>query len=321
MYIECRHIFPSGKKCKSPALTEKDFCYFHHNKRNQKRVPQVREANLGSQPSTLVHYLPQLEDGDTILTAISDVIQALAANRIDPRRAQILIYGLQVASQHSKRLSPHTTLEPVREAYQDEDGSLVGPRLQAYDTEDISLDDEAEDEDDEVTEEERRAYFNRPWETVPQIQAVAQQTSTEPRKAGKRRCRITAHVSVPTGARERVAELSAVGNSQRKKAAVFFATENGGLQEPEKKHRKAFLQSGEAPLLPPDPPLPIAQLRAYAQKQILKTFYLDGAVTHRIKDQPGRRTSEQGTAKPFRNRASKSNRKEAEGFFDSAITI
>jgi len=303
MYIECRHIFPSGKKCKSPALTEKDFCYFHHNKRNQK-LP----ARKSGEPSTLVHHLPHLEDGDTILTAISDVLQALAANRIDPRRAQILIYGLQVASQHSKHLSPHTTLEPVREAYEDEDGALVGPRLQAYDTEDIPLDDDAEDEDDEeVTEEERRAYFNRPWETVPQIQAVAQQITTEPRKAGKRRCRTTPHVVVSTGAQERVA------NSKRKKCAAFFAGANGGKQAPEKKHCRAFLKSVEAPLLPPDPPLPIAQLRAYAQKQILKTFYLNGAVTQQIKDQPSASPASREQRNLSGNRTNKSNRKEAEG--------
>ena len=31
MYIECRHILPNGRKCHSPALRGKPFC-FHHAK-------------------------------------------------------------------------------------------------------------------------------------------------------------------------------------------------------------------------------------------------------------------------------------------------
>src|SRR5579864_3691546 len=99
MYIECRHIFPNGKKCASPALTGQDFCYFHNNKRNQKTP-----SRKAGQPSAVVHQLQQLEDEVAIQLALSDVVLALAANRIDPRRAQILIYGLQVASQHGKQL-------------------------------------------------------------------------------------------------------------------------------------------------------------------------------------------------------------------------
>jgi hypothetical protein len=213
MYIECRHIFPSGKKCQSPALTEKDFCYFHHNKRNQ----QPRSHKSG-EPSTLIHHLPPLEDVDTIMTALSDVLLALAANRIDPRRAQILIYGLQVASQHSKRLSHPSSIETVREAYEDADGTLVGPRLQALDTEDIDLDDEEEDEDNRpTTEEERRAYFGRPSAAsedearLPQIHAVASDSHEkgcpilraakggrhEPQSANQP-CRTFADATIPT---------------------------------------------------------------------------------------------------------------------------
>ncbi len=98
MYTECRHIFTSGRKCQSPSLKDQDFCYFHQSAR---RAPQ---GNPGSQdqPSTVVHQLPPLEDADAIQLALSDVVLALAANRIDPRRAQILIYGLQVASQNNR---------------------------------------------------------------------------------------------------------------------------------------------------------------------------------------------------------------------------
>jgi hypothetical protein len=206
MYIECRHIFPSGKKCQSPALTSSDFCYFHHNKRNQKSP-----SRKSGEPSTLVQLLPQLEDADTILTALSDVIIALAANRIDAHRARILIYGLQVASQHSRRIGQNSSIQTVRETYQDEDGSLVGPRLQRYDSEDLTDDDDDVDEEDEAAAIEERwnreldeqygSLLNAPEEPMtnttnasasepeatghlPQIQAAA-----EPRGATRQRCR------------------------------------------------------------------------------------------------------------------------------------
>jgi hypothetical protein len=145
MYNECRHIFTSGKKCQSPALKDQNFCYFHSNTR---RVPQVplsnTKGNLGlqGQPSTAVHTLPPLEDADAIQLALSDVVLALAANRIDPRRARILIYGLQVASQNHRNRSlvaakEEVPAQTVRETHEHEDGTLIGPAKQSPDPEEI----------------------------------------------------------------------------------------------------------------------------------------------------------------------------------------
>jgi hypothetical protein len=280
MYIECRHIFPSGKKCQSPALAEKEFCYFHHNKRNQKP-----RAYKSGEPSTLIHHLPQLEDVDTILTALSDVLVALAANRIDPRRAQILLYGLQVASQHSRRISHPSSIETVREAYEEADGTLVGPRLQALDTEDIHLDDEEEDEDNRpVTEEERRAYFGirasaQPEDEadIPHIQAVADPPQLQPRHPE----RSVAKSKDPREQRSCVALRSKARLPQHKNEKGFpILTLNGvkgkgGKQEPQSAHKpcRTFPQSNQAPLQPPDPPLTPGQLRNYARKQILKALH------------------------------------------------
>ena len=273
MYIECRHIFPSGKKCQSPALTEKDFCYFHHNKRNQ----QPRSPKSG-EPSTLIHHLPQLEDVDTIMTALSDVLVALAANRIDPRRAQILIYGLQVASQHSKRLSHPSSIETVREAYEDADGTLVGPRLQALDTEDIDLDDEEEDEDNRpTTEEERRAYFGRPSAAsedearLPQIHAVA----SDSHEKGCPILRAAKGGKAGTRPEEKGRSTSDANNVQHEKGCPILRAAKGGRHEPQSANQpcRTFPQSTEAPLVSPNPPLRPGQLRNYARKHILKSLH------------------------------------------------
>jgi hypothetical protein len=264
MYIECRHIFPSGKKCQSPALTEKDFCYFHHNKRNQ----QPRSHKAG-EPSTLIHHLPPLEDVDTIMTALSDVLLALAANRIDPRRAQILIYGLQVASQHSKRLSHPSSIETVRDAYEDADGTLVGPRLQALDTEDIHLNDDEEDEDNRpTTEEERRAYFGR---------AYFGRASAAPEDEA------------------RLPQIHAVASDSHEQGCPILRAAKGGRHEPQPANQpcRTFPQATEAPLVSPNPPLRPGQLRNYARKHILKSLHLHKT---RLDESPARSAQLGGSA-------------------------
>ena len=134
MYNECRHIFTSGKKCQSPALLEQDFCYFHRSYRTRKAADPYDPYGPAS---ISIHNLPQLEDADAIQLAISDVVLALAANRIDPRRARILLYGLQIASQNNRHRSAESKQPTVREVHEQEDGTLVGPSQQSPDPEDI----------------------------------------------------------------------------------------------------------------------------------------------------------------------------------------
>jgi len=157
MYNECRHIFTSGRKCQSPALKEQPFCYFHSNTR-KRPSPANQPYDPYTDPKETVLPLPPLEEADAIQLALSDVILALAANRIDPRRARILIYGLQVASQNHRRRVPGACPERsrrvrgaegaanvglqdaaaiVRETHRHEDGTQIGPAQQSPDPEEI----------------------------------------------------------------------------------------------------------------------------------------------------------------------------------------
>jgi hypothetical protein len=142
MYNECRHIFTSGKKCQSPALKDQDFCYFHQANR-KRRAPKSQAYEPYIPPQDATHHLTPLEDADAIQLALSDVVLALAANRIDPRRAQIIIYGLQVASQNHRHRAAMAAKEPaaaqtiVRETHEHEDGTLIGPPKQTPDPEEI----------------------------------------------------------------------------------------------------------------------------------------------------------------------------------------
>ena len=133
-YDFCRHIKANGKVCKSPALTDQTLCYFHRKLRTRHRelvtgqtrdaaaaevvhelvydgdgypVPQALPSQTAS-PANAEFEMPLLEDRESVQVAISLVVSAIARNRIDPRRAAAILYGLQLASNNAS----HIVIEP-----------------------------------------------------------------------------------------------------------------------------------------------------------------------------------------------------------------
>lgn len=88
--------------------------------------------------------LPPVEDTASIQLALIEVLEALAANQIDPKRAGLLLYGLQVASSNAKHLSLHST--SIRSVSYTSDGIALAPQEYGWDIED--LEDEDEEEED-----------------------------------------------------------------------------------------------------------------------------------------------------------------------------
>jgi hypothetical protein len=120
----CRHIKTNGRRCKSPSLGLSAFCYFHSrlHRRHKNLVensPVLREDSLNPTPSAtgqpqylpdpLELDLPPLEDAESIQVSISLLIAALARNRIDAKRAAVILYGLQLAATNARSL----TIEPA----------------------------------------------------------------------------------------------------------------------------------------------------------------------------------------------------------------
>jgi hypothetical protein len=89
---QCRHIFTHGRRCQSPCLRAEEFCYYHHTTRK----PIANSKQRRRRCSTF--HLPLPEDRSAIQSSIGEVLQRIAANDIDPRRAGLLLYGLQIAS-------------------------------------------------------------------------------------------------------------------------------------------------------------------------------------------------------------------------------
>jgi hypothetical protein len=118
----CRHIKTNGRRCKSPSLGQSAFCYFHSrlHRRHKNLVETAptrfeNETNPASS-ATGTHQnllesapieldLPPLEDVESIQVSISLLISALARNRIDSKRAAVLLYGLQLASTNARSIS------------------------------------------------------------------------------------------------------------------------------------------------------------------------------------------------------------------------
>lgn len=87
----CRHIFTAGRQCGSPCLRTEQFCYFHHTTRRPISDPKLRRAR------TSTYDLPVPEDRDSIRAGIAQVMHDIANNHIDPRRAGLILYSLQIA--------------------------------------------------------------------------------------------------------------------------------------------------------------------------------------------------------------------------------
>ncbi|MDQ1453862.1 MAG: hypothetical protein QOK38_3728 [Acidobacteriaceae bacterium] len=94
--------------------------------------------------------LPPVEDTESIQLALIDVLQALAANQLDPKRASLLLYGLQVASANAKHLNIPS--HGVRTVTYTSDGIALAPQDYGWDIEDIEEEANCEEEDDDEEE-------------------------------------------------------------------------------------------------------------------------------------------------------------------------
>jgi hypothetical protein len=121
----CRHIKTNGRRCKSPSLGASAFCYFHSrlHRRHKNLVETSSVLPVSNTSPTTSAFgtpqylpdpatqtpieldLPPVEDAESIQVAISLLIAAIARNRIDAKRAAVLLYGLQLASTNVRSIN------------------------------------------------------------------------------------------------------------------------------------------------------------------------------------------------------------------------
>jgi hypothetical protein len=129
----CRHIFTDGRRCHSPTLRggsgPEHFCYYHHTTRRPIPTMELRRRRACREPFNL----PLVEDRSAIQHAIGEVIQKLAANEIDSRRASILLHGLRIATLNLPKeipVNPHYAAPLVDEVVLDPDHGLLAPQAE-----------------------------------------------------------------------------------------------------------------------------------------------------------------------------------------------
>jgi hypothetical protein len=91
----CAHIRVTGIQCGSPALREKEFCYFHQ--RMIRGVPTPKNARI--------HPMALIETEESIQVALMETINAIVRNQIDLRRADLILKALHIAVKNSRRVA------------------------------------------------------------------------------------------------------------------------------------------------------------------------------------------------------------------------
>jgi hypothetical protein len=157
--VFCRHVRVDGERCSAYAMRAATHCFFHSelNRRHQRltrmqaepalvpagepailtplngdgtREPQLvlpTQPNPGQPAPELSLDLPPLEDAAAIQVAVSMVVSALGANRIDTRRASAILYGLQVASSNAEYIAPADPHRLVVDTITLPTGELLAP--------------------------------------------------------------------------------------------------------------------------------------------------------------------------------------------------
>lgn len=148
----CRHIHADGLRCEALSVTGDRFCYWHRDltRRHRELRPELAKvieriefkehrdpALLKRDELTAQYYglkpigpaeldFPPLEDAQSIQIALSLVLNSLAQNAIDLKRAGKLINGLGIASSNVRRLN-RLKEQAIRNFVLDETGKPIAP--------------------------------------------------------------------------------------------------------------------------------------------------------------------------------------------------
>jgi hypothetical protein len=94
----CQHIKTRGAQCGSPALRKEAFCYYH----SQSRPERIKIKGEGGQKAEIL--VPVFEDANSIQMTVRQVAILLLQDKIDSKKAGLVLYALQIASSNLKRM-------------------------------------------------------------------------------------------------------------------------------------------------------------------------------------------------------------------------
>ena len=138
MYFECRHIMPNGARCHSPALRDKDYCYYH-NRLHLRAKPAAPSGARHAAPTDPEEplKLPVIEDRSAIQVALSQIFDALSSGKIDRQTAAVYLAGLRIATQAVERKQDVLPFISVESVSVTRDGDEVAPQLRICEDSDL----------------------------------------------------------------------------------------------------------------------------------------------------------------------------------------
>ena len=97
----CQHVMTNGEYCRAMALRDRRYCHFHLVHRGRqlraRHMHDVAASNgIGSEYMRM--DMPVLEDANAIQMALSHVADAVMNHAVDPKRAGLVLYALQIAT-------------------------------------------------------------------------------------------------------------------------------------------------------------------------------------------------------------------------------
>ena len=125
MYQACRHIKPSGERCKSPAMRDHSFCYFHA--RVHVRTRHNAGRTLHSDRDNLNFPVP--EDFAAIQESVAKVLDDIVNERISHKESAQILSGLRIAMRTIPR-NPVPPTDSVREITFTKKGDELAPPLE-----------------------------------------------------------------------------------------------------------------------------------------------------------------------------------------------
>jgi hypothetical protein len=93
-YKTCTYVRDTGYLCQSAAVGGREYCCYHLRHRGR----QMRMAKHRARGERFDLHLPPMENMHAVQSALSQVIEALAADMIDPKRAHELLLALRQAA-------------------------------------------------------------------------------------------------------------------------------------------------------------------------------------------------------------------------------
>lgn len=101
MIRHCEHVKTNGHFCGSPAMRDRNYCFFHIIDIGR-RLRLERYAAHGLQAPAI--ELPLLEDAASIQLALMQVTEALLKGTLDRKTAGLVLYSLQTASSNLRNM-------------------------------------------------------------------------------------------------------------------------------------------------------------------------------------------------------------------------